>query len=75
MSLFFWPPLGQEKQYRQAPDAKDQTGSRPEIFGPAAMAGNNAAKNRIEKVDQCRRAKQGRRVDIWSKKNKSGKIT
>jgi hypothetical protein len=39
------------------------------------VAGDNAAKNRIEKMDQRRRAQQRCWIDLWSKKNKSGEIT
>lgn len=72
--LFFLPFLGQEKQYRHGPDAKDQAGCHPEILWPPVMVGDNAAKNRIEKMDQRRRAQQRRGIDVWSKKNESGEI-
>lgn len=72
--LFFLSFLGQEKQYRQGPDAKDQAGCHPEILWPPVMAGDNAAKNRIEKMDQRRRVQQRRGIDVWLKKNESGEI-
>jgi len=72
--LFCLPFFGQEKQYRHGPDAKDQSGCHPEIFWPLVMVGDNAAKNRIEKMDQSRRLQQRRGIDLWSKKNESGEI-
>jgi len=73
--LFFSPLFGQEKQYCEGPDAENQARGHPETFGPPAVAGDNAAKNRIEKMDQRRRAQQRCRINLWSKKNKSGEIT
>jgi hypothetical protein len=71
---FFLSFLGQEKQYRQGPDAKDQAGCHPEILWPPAMVGDNAAKNGIEKMDQRRRVQQRCGIDLWSEKNESGEI-
>jgi hypothetical protein len=65
----------QKKQYGDSPDTEDRACRGPEILRPAVVAGDYTAKDRIERMDQNRCAKQRRGLNLRSDKYKAGEIS
>ena len=65
----------QQKQYSQGPDAAEQTRDRPCRFVAAAVIGDDAAKDRVERVHQGGGAQQGRRIHFSFDEKETGKVS
>ena len=65
----------QQKQDAERPNTAKESDHGPCRFAAAAVVGDDTAENRIEQMNQCGGAQQGRRIHFRPYEKKSGEVS